>query len=81
MLGYTYLQKKDYENAIKIFTENVKRYPESANVYDSLGEAYENNNQLKLARKNYQKAYDLGVVQLDGNTLIYKKNLERVTKR
>lgn len=81
MLGYTYLQKQDIENAITVFVENVKRYPKSSNVYDSLGEAYENNNQLKLAEKNYQKAYDLGITQLSGNTLIYKKNLDRVQQK
>ena len=57
MLGYNYLQKEDVKNAINVFEENVKRYPKSANVYDSMGEAYENNNQFKLAAKNYQKAY------------------------
>ncbi|MEN8120739.1 MAG: alpha/beta hydrolase-fold protein [Bacteroidota bacterium] len=81
MLGYRYLQNKNFESAIKIFAENVKRYPKSANVYDSLGEAYENNKQLKLAEKNYQKAYDLGVIQLNRNILVYKKNLERVQKK
>jgi len=81
ILGYTYLQKKDIDNAIKVFAENVKRYPKSANVYDSLGEAYENNNQLKLAKKNYQKAYDLGVLEQSRNTLIYKKNLDRVKNK
>ena len=77
-LGYRYMQKKDFKNAIKIFSENVKRYPKSPNVYDSLGEAYETNNQLKLAKKNYQKAYDLGIEQHNLNTSIYQNNLNRI---
>jgi len=77
-LGYIYLQKKDLENAIKIFTENVKRYPKSPNVYDSLGEAFETNKQLKLAKKNYQIAYDLGTSVNSINTSVYKKNLDRL---
>ena len=76
--GYTHLQNKDLENAILIFKENIKRYPNSSNVYDSLGEAYETNGQLKLAKKNYKKAYDLGKEQNHPNTLIYLENLNRV---
>jgi len=81
LLGYRYLQNSDIETAIKVFRENVKRYPGSANVYDSLGEAYENNNQPKLAKENYQKAYDHGTLILDPNTAIYKRNLDRMKGR
>ncbi|MBN2664356.1 MAG: hypothetical protein JXR68_11965 [Bacteroidales bacterium] len=77
-LGYEYLNEGDYENAIKVFKTNVERYPNSPNVYDSLGEAYEKNNQLKLAEENYQKAYDLAVKYNHFNKSIYKQNLERV---
>ncbi len=80
LLGYQYLQAGETEKAIEIFKKNVTRFPNSANVYDSLGEAYEKNEQFKLAKKNYQKAYDLGIVQLHRATLIYKQNLERVSK-
>ena len=78
LLGYNYLQNNQIETAISVFSENVKRYPGSSNVYDSLGEAQENNKQYKLAEKNYQKAYDLGMKSDDPNTLVYKTNLERV---
>jgi tetratricopeptide (TPR) repeat protein len=81
MLGYNYLQNQNIENAIMVFIENVKRYPNSSNVYDSLGEAYETNNQLELARDNYQKAYDLGREQNNINTSIYQKNLNRVQQK
>lgn len=79
-LGYFYLQKENYDEAINIFKENVKRNPLAPNTYDSLGEAYEKNNQLELAKKNYQKAYDLGMEQKNGNTPIFKTNLERITR-
>ena len=77
LLGYTYLRNNQIETAISVFSKNVKRYPGSANVYDSLGEAYENNSQYKLAEKNYQKAYDLGIKSDDPNTAVYKTNLNR----
>ncbi len=78
VLGYGFLNKKEYEKAISMFKENVKRYPKSANVYDSLGEAYEKSNNLKMAAKNYKKAYDMGMLELNPNTLVYKANLDRV---
>jgi len=78
LLGYNYLQNGDIEMAIEVFIENVKRYSKSPNVYDSLGEAYENDNQLELAEKNYKKAFELGTKQSNVNTPIYKINLDRV---
>lgn len=80
LIGYAYLRKADFVNAILVFKENAKRYPNSPNVYDSLAEAYENNNQYKKAEINYQKAYDMGIAQNDVNTPVYKNNLDRVQK-
>jgi tetratricopeptide (TPR) repeat protein len=39
-LGYSYLQYQMYDKAINVFTFFTMVYPENANVYDSLGEAY-----------------------------------------
>jgi predicted alpha/beta superfamily hydrolase len=80
-LGYTYLQREEIEKSIEVFKENVKRYPGSANVYDSLGEAFEKNNQFDLAKENYQKAVDFGEKNNDRNTAIYKRNLERMVNK
>ena len=79
-LGYRYLQEEDYENAISAFKTNVERYPESANVYDSLGEAYENHGDKEKAAKNYEKAVILGEKNGDANLPVYKTNLERVSR-
>lgn len=78
-LGYNLLQAGKNQEAIEVFSENLKRYPNSANVYDSMGEAYEKNNALKQAKQNYAKAYELGIKNNDKNTSVYKKNLERVS--
>lgn len=59
LAGYRMLQKRDYENAIKIFQLNVKAYPNSGNVYDSLGEGYLNAGDKKNAEINYQKSLEL----------------------
>ena len=42
-LGYNYINKNMFEEAIAIFKLNVEFYPESANCYDSLGEAFMRN--------------------------------------
>ena len=80
LLGYKYLNKKEFEKAIEVFQENIKRFPKSANVYDSLGEAYENNEQFKLAKKNYAKACKLAEKEDHVNLKIFKANLERIQK-
>jgi tetratricopeptide (TPR) repeat protein len=58
-LGYGLLRKGDKAGAIKIFQLNVEMYPKSANVYDSLGEAYAANGQKDLAIANYRKALSI----------------------
>jgi predicted alpha/beta superfamily hydrolase len=80
MLGYNYLMNKEYGKAIEVFQENVKRFPASANVYDSLGDAYENNKQFELAKENYAKACDLA--QGDDPALeVFRMNLERMQEK
>ncbi|OQX75541.1 MAG: hypothetical protein B6D61_10195 [Bacteroidetes bacterium 4484_249] len=78
-LGYYYLQqKKDKENAIEVFKENVKRFPSSVNVYDSLGEAYEKSGQNEKAETNYRKAVELAEKENHPYQKIYKENLLRI---
>jgi CubicO group peptidase (beta-lactamase class C family) len=58
-LGYWLLQGKRTKEAIEVFKQNVADYPESSNVYDSLGEAYMVNGDRELAIKNYKRALEL----------------------
>ena len=59
ILGYQYLQSGKMEEAIELFKLNVLAYPESANTYDSLGEAYMINGDKELAIQNYNKSLEL----------------------
>jgi hypothetical protein len=59
ILGYRYLGQHKYQQALAIFKLNVEFYPESANCYDSLGEAYMKNGNTELAIKNYRKSLEL----------------------
>src|SRR6516164_5611055 len=55
-LGYQLLGGGKKDEAIAVFRSNVTRFPNSANVYDSLAEAYEKTGQLDLAQPNYERA-------------------------
>lgn len=59
MLGYTLLQDGQTQDAIAVFQRNVHEYPQSGNVYDSLGEAYLKAGQKDMAITNYQKSLQL----------------------
>jgi CubicO group peptidase (beta-lactamase class C family) len=58
-LGYELLQQKRNTDAIEVFKLNVEAFPESANTYDSLGEAYMKAGQKELAIKSYAKSLEL----------------------
>lgn len=58
-LGYQLLQDKNLDGAIEIFKLNIEAYPEKANTYDSLAEAYMKKGDKELAVKNYKKSLEL----------------------
>ncbi|MGH9908023.1 MAG: alpha/beta hydrolase-fold protein, partial [Pyrinomonadaceae bacterium] len=78
-LGYQLLFAGKPDEAITAFKWNVEKYPQSANVYDSLAEAYERGGQLDLAMPLYEKATILGQQNTDPNLALYKENFERVS--
>ena len=57
--GYSLLRRKQVNEAIEVLKLNVAAYPQSANVYDSLGEAYMVRGDKEKAIENYQKALAL----------------------
>lgn len=77
-LGYQYLGKQEVDKAIQIFKLNVKAHPESANAYDSLGEAY-----LENAKINYQKAYKMNPSNTFAKNILEKLDVtvEEVTEK
>ena len=77
-MGYQLFFNGKVEEAIAVFKANVERYPESANVYDSLAEAYERRGQIDLAEPLYAKAWTLGQQNNHPGAAVYKTNYERV---
>jgi CubicO group peptidase (beta-lactamase class C family) len=59
IVGYQLLQSDKIKEAIEVFKLNVASFPESGNVYDSLGEAYLKDGNKELAIKNYKKSVAL----------------------
>jgi tetratricopeptide (TPR) repeat protein len=57
--GYDLLNEKKLKEAIEIFKLNVFAFPKSANAFDSLGEAYLEAGDEKLAAENYKKSLEL----------------------
>ena len=76
-IGYQYLFDGKPEEAIAAFKTNVERYPASANVYDSLAEAYERGGRIDLAEPLYDKARTLGQQNNDPNAAVFTANYER----
>lgn len=58
-LGYYLLGLGEVDSAIEIFKFNTREYPNSANTYDSLGEAYLADGDTEKARENYEKSLQL----------------------
>ena len=58
-VGYDLLNNNNITEAIAIFQWNIEQNPESANVYDSLGEAYLKDNQKEKALLYYKKSLEL----------------------
>jgi hypothetical protein len=57
--GYQLLRSGDVKAAIAVFQQNVAEHPGSANVYDSLGEAYVAAGDTAQAVASYRKALEI----------------------
>ena len=72
-LGYRLLGQGRHDQAIAMLELNAAAHPESANVYDSLGEAYEKAGQPEAAARNYRK-----VLGLDPSNANARSRLEQL---
>jgi CubicO group peptidase (beta-lactamase class C family) len=73
-LGYSVYNKKQTALSIQLFSLNCSEYPQSANVYDSLGEIYELTGKLELAKQNYKKSLELNPQNNNAKQMIAKIN-------
>jgi uncharacterized membrane protein len=72
-LGYQLIRTKKLKGAIRILQLNIEAYPQSSNVYDSLGEAYMDDGDKPQAIANYQKSLQLN--PKNGNAVLMLRKL------
>ena len=58
-LGYLFLDKKIYDKSYAFFAMNIKNYPNSPNVFDSMGDYYIAVGDKEKAIDSYSKAYSI----------------------
>jgi tetratricopeptide (TPR) repeat protein len=73
-LGYEFIHANKFKEAIRILQLNVEAYPQSSNVYDSLGEAYMDDGNKPLAIANYQKSLELNPKNRGAVVMLQKLN-------
>jgi tetratricopeptide (TPR) repeat protein len=76
-LGYRLLSKNKTTDAIEVFKFNSKEYPESFNVYDSLGEAYYKNGEMDPAVKNFERSVEMNPNNENGKAMLEKIKSEK----
>jgi tetratricopeptide (TPR) repeat protein len=59
-LGYNFMRTNKPANARAMFELNIRNYPESANVYDSMGDFYLDQEDTLQAIEQFKKALELG---------------------
>jgi predicted alpha/beta superfamily hydrolase len=80
-LGYQILGREDFAGAIEVFRYNVELYPDSANVYDSLGDGLVAASRLEEALASYSKAVENATELGDENLPIFATNRDRVKEQ
>ncbi|WP_232224093.1 serine hydrolase [Gillisia sp. CAL575] len=75
-IGYQFLQAGKHKEAIAVFNLNVSEFPESSNVYDSLGEAYMEVGNKELAISNYKRSIEMDPSNDNGKEMLKKLQKE-----
>lgn len=75
-IGYTlFFQLNRREEAIDIFKLNVRKHPDSADAYGSLGYLYFMSDKFELAKANYIKA-----LEIDPNNTYSERRIKQINK-
>jgi tetratricopeptide (TPR) repeat protein len=74
-LGYTFIGKGDFDSALEVFKINVVLYPNSSNVFNSLGEAHFLKKDTATAIVNFKKS-----LAINPENRSSKRFLKKITK-
>lgn len=80
-MGYGYLDKKQFAEALYLLELATRLYPNSSNTFDSYGEALERSGDLINALKMYKKAFAIeqnAAKPNAGKMQFYRKNIARM---
>lgn len=72
MMGYEYLGRNKYAPALAVFKLNAKLFPKSANVFDSLAEAYMKSGDNANAVINYRRSLEMDPKNLNAAEALKK---------
>ena len=75
-LGYRLMGDQRYADAIAVFELNVEMYPESWNVYDSLGEAYMLAGNSERAIELYRQSLELYPDNANGSEMLRRLGVD-----
>lgn len=76
-LGYRLMAMDKLDAAVSIFERNTVQFPNSSNVYDSLGEAYLKQGEVRKALRQYQKALALNPESQNAQRMIERLEADR----
>lgn len=76
-LGYQLLGSGKVDDALEIFKVIVEMYPQSANAYDSLADAFMEKGDKKSAIKNYKKSLELNPKNENAKKMIKNDEKEK----
>ncbi|MFA5971961.1 MAG: alpha/beta hydrolase-fold protein [Lentimicrobiaceae bacterium] len=77
-IGWGLLRTGKQEEAMNIFRENTRRFPDSPDAYNYLAEGYLRAGNIDLAIKSYEKAVELATNFKTGNLEFLKRRLESI---
>jgi len=77
-VGYQLISRKSYDQAISLFTLNVKLHPNSPNTYDSLAEAYLTKGDKETAKKYYELAIQKNPGQTESEKRILQNSKDKL---
>jgi len=78
--GYNFLNSEYPKYALAFFKENTKRFPNSSNAWDSLGEAYLTYKEYENAAACFKKAVTLGEQVNHTSLERYRENLKKAAQ-
>lgn len=79
-LGYHFVTKQDFDEAIKLFKYGIARYPSAPDAYNGLAYGYEQSGQFEAALEQVDKALALASSDYDGYE-VYTGRRERLLKK